>query len=191
MIRLVSPIILCLSVLASATSSSQAINKRTAFVVDQQKQSQVSSISSNVLFGVRGGGLFGGKDDEKAVADAAGGRKTYPAMSQEEVEDWLEHIPVYAVTDSNGAGVVLKPDDDSSVFYFFLSPLAANATLTQLKSTNEEMDLKVSVRTIVWIGGCCVLQMSICITNLTKCQGIFSHLPIIPFSLTLTGIQLG
>jgi hypothetical protein len=66
-------------------------------------------------------------------------------MTQEEVEDWLEHIPVYAVTDSNGAGVVLKPDDDTSVFYFFLSPLAANATLTQLKSSNEEMDLKVSV----------------------------------------------
>ena len=68
----------------------------------------------------------------------------YDAMTQEEVEDWLEHIPVFAVTDSNGAGVVLKPDDDTSVFYFFLNPLAANATLTQLKSVNEEMDLKVS-----------------------------------------------
>jgi hypothetical protein len=65
-------------------------------------------------------------------------------MSQQEVEDWLEHIPVFAVTDSNGAGVVLKPDDDTSVFYFFLNPLAANATLTQLKSVNEDMDLKVS-----------------------------------------------
>ena len=68
----------------------------------------------------------------------------YPAMSQEEIEDWMEHIPVFAVTDSNGAGVVLKPDDDSSVFYFFFNPLAANATLTQLKSGNPEMDLKVS-----------------------------------------------
>jgi hypothetical protein len=65
-------------------------------------------------------------------------------MNQQEVEDWLEHIPVFAVTDSNGAGVVLKPDDDTSVFYFFLNPLAANATLTQLKSVNEDMDLKVS-----------------------------------------------
>ena len=68
----------------------------------------------------------------------------YPAMSQSEIEDWMEHIPVFAVTDSNGAGVVLKPDESSSVFYFFLNPLAANATLTQLKSVNEEMDLKVS-----------------------------------------------
>lgn len=65
-------------------------------------------------------------------------------MTPKEVEDWLEHIPVFAVTDSNGAGVVLKPDDDTSVFYFFLNPLAANATLTQLKSVNEGMDLKVA-----------------------------------------------
>lgn len=68
----------------------------------------------------------------------------YPAMTQEEIEDWMEHIPVFAVTDANGAGVVLKPDESSSVFYFFFNPLAANATLTQLKSVNEDMDLKVS-----------------------------------------------
>ena len=106
------------------------------------------------LFGIsRGGGLFGGKDDGDksddnsaagAAVAAAGDKKMYSAMSQDEIEDWLEHIPVFAVTDSNGAGVVLKPDDDSSVFYFFLNPLAANATLTQLKSVNESMDLKVS-----------------------------------------------
>lgn len=68
----------------------------------------------------------------------------YPAMSQKEIEDWLEHVPVFAVTDSKGAGVVLKPENDSSVFYFFLSPMQANATLQQLLSNNEEMDLKVS-----------------------------------------------
>lgn len=68
----------------------------------------------------------------------------YPAMTRSEVEDFLEHIPVYAVTDQNGAGVVLKPENDTSVFYFFMNPLQANATLTQLKSANSEMDLKVS-----------------------------------------------
>ena len=76
--------------------------------------------------------------------DVSGEKKMYPPMTQEEVEDWMEHIPVFAVTDSNGAGVVLKPDESSSVFYFFLNPLAANATLSQLKSVNEDMDLKVS-----------------------------------------------
>jgi hypothetical protein len=73
-----------------------------------------------------------------------GDKTTYPAMTQEEIEGWLEHIPVFAVTDSNGAGVVLKPENDTSVFYFFLNPMQANATLQQLKSSNEEMDLKVS-----------------------------------------------
>jgi Tic22-like family len=78
--------------------------------------------------------------------------KKYPAMSQEEVEEWLEHIPVFAVTDSNGAGVVLKPENDTSVFYFFLNPVQANATLTQLKGASEEMDLKVSAFSLgkVW-----------------------------------------
>ena len=77
-------------------------------------------------------------------AGAASEQKKYPAMTQTEVEEWLEHIPVFAVTDSSGAGVVLKPDDDTSVFYFFMSPMMANATLNQLKSQNSEMDLRVS-----------------------------------------------
>ena len=68
----------------------------------------------------------------------------YPAMSQQEIEEWLEHIPVFAVTDPNGAGVILKPENDTSVFYFFINPLQANATLQQLLSSNSEMNLKVS-----------------------------------------------
>lgn len=65
-------------------------------------------------------------------------------MTQEEVEEWLAHIPVFAVTDSNGAGVVLKPEGEQSVFYFFMSPMMANATLNTLKANNEDMDLKIS-----------------------------------------------
>jgi len=65
-------------------------------------------------------------------------------MTQDEVKDFLEHIPVFAVTDSQGSGVVFKQEDESSYFYFFMSPVQANATLHQLKGTNEGMDLKVS-----------------------------------------------
>lgn len=65
-------------------------------------------------------------------------------MTQEEIEEWLAHIPVFAVTDSNGAGVVLKPDDQTSVFYFFMSPMMANATLNTLQESNKDMDLKIS-----------------------------------------------
>lgn len=75
---------------------------------------------------------------------SSGEKKLYPALSPEEIEDWMEHVPVFAVTDSNGAGIVLKPDDSTSVFYFFLNPLAANATLSQLKGASPDMDLKVS-----------------------------------------------
>ena len=68
----------------------------------------------------------------------------FPAMTEEEVEDWLAHIPVYAVTDDKGSGIVLKPDDETSVFYFFMSPQMANATLTQLKGSNDELELRIS-----------------------------------------------
>jgi hypothetical protein len=83
---------------------------------------------------------------DPTAAAVAAGMPTYPAMSQEEVEEWLEHIPVFAVTDEQGQGVVLRPDDDTSVFYFFMSPLMANATLNQLKESSqaESMDLRVS-----------------------------------------------
>jgi hypothetical protein len=74
-------------------------------------------------------------DEEKVV---------YSAMNKDEVEEWLSHIPVFAVTDSNGAGVVLRPDNDTSVFYFFMSPMMANATLQTLKGSNTDMDLTIS-----------------------------------------------
>jgi hypothetical protein len=106
------------------------------------------------VFGIgRGGGLFGGtnkkKSDSSSVTDVkdklrSESGETFPAMSREEIEEWLGHIPVFAVTDSNGAGVVLKPDNDTSVMYFFFNPQMANATLSQLKSTNDSLDLKLS-----------------------------------------------
>ena len=104
------------------------------------------------VFGIsRGGGLFNGKKDEVTsdvasalASDSTGDKVMYPAMSQDEVEDWLAHIPVFAVTDSKGAGVVLRPDNDTSVFYFFMSPQMANATLSTLKGANDDLDLQVS-----------------------------------------------
>lgn len=100
---------------------------------------EISSVTRDSLFGVRAGGLFNKKDAETTVE-----KKMFPAMTEEEVEDWLAHIPVYAVTDDKGSGIVLKPDDDTSVFYFFMSPQMANATLTQLKGSNDELQLRIS-----------------------------------------------
>ncbi|CAJ1934252.1 unnamed protein product [Cylindrotheca closterium] len=127
--RFLSSILLLLSITSSVSASRHSFTR---------------SVTKASLFGVRGGGLFGGKDDKNEAEVEQGEKKMYPAMSQEEIEDWMEHIPVFAVTDANGAGVILKPDEDTSVFYFFFNPLAANATLTQLQKVNEGMELKVS-----------------------------------------------
>lgn len=98
--------------------------------------------AEKAVFGIsRGGGLFSGEKKDDSAAEVL---PKYPALNKEEVEEWLGHIPVFAVTDSSGAGVVLKPDNETSVFYFFMSPQMANATLQQLKSTNENLDLRVS-----------------------------------------------
>jgi hypothetical protein len=125
---LLTPLLLVLSVVSTTSASIGPFSR---------------GLSTTPLFGIRGGGLFGGKDEAKATEPASSGQK-YPPMTEEEIEAWMEHIPVFAVTDSSGAGVVLKPDNASSVFYFFLNPMAANATLMQLKSANVDMDLKVS-----------------------------------------------
>mmetsp|Transcript_2420 Transcript_2420/g.4646 ORF Transcript_2420/g.4646 Transcript_2420/m.4646 type:complete len:362 (+) Transcript_2420:193-1278(+) len=112
--------------------------------------SKSSTAVSNVFGIARGGGLFGSGSKKKESASEvkdklkAESGETFPALTQEEVEEWLGHIPVFAVTDANGAGVVLKPDNSTSVMYFFFSPQMANATLAQLKGTNDELDLKLS-----------------------------------------------
>jgi len=104
------------------------------------------------VFAIRGGGLFGKDDTAVAPVVSKEDMEKFPAMTQDEVEEWLAHIPVFAVTDSKGNGIVLKPDDTSSVFYFFMSSQMANATLAQLKGTNEDLDLRVSAFSLgkVW-----------------------------------------
>jgi len=134
-------------------SASMALAASPAFFARGGGASSIAARSS--VFGVsRGGGLFGSKskdDSDEAAAIADPGEK-YPAMSEEEIEEWLSHIPVFAVTDSKGQGVVLRPDNDTSVFYFFMSPQMANATLQTLKGANEDMDLQISAMSLgkIW-----------------------------------------
>mmetsp|Transcript_42234 Transcript_42234/g.62551 ORF Transcript_42234/g.62551 Transcript_42234/m.62551 type:complete len:348 (-) Transcript_42234:131-1174(-) len=106
--------------------------------------------SFNRVFGLpRGGGLFGKNNEDSdatsvaATTESGAAVEKFPAMSREEVEEWLEHIPVFAVTNEESQPVVLKPDGDKSVFFFFVSPLMANATLDQLKKSTD-MQMKVS-----------------------------------------------
>jgi len=117
--------------------------------------SNAGTFGTRAVFAVpRGGGLFGGgnKDaaskseglTDAAAAAAAEGLPTYPAMNKEEIEAWLDHIPVFSVTDTQGQGVVMKPDESSNIMFFFMSPGMANTTLNQLKTSNPDMDLTVS-----------------------------------------------
>lgn len=105
---------------------------------------------------VRGGGLFDKKVDNEIKNPIVVGSSKYPAMSQLEVEEALAHVPVFAVTDSQGQGIILRSssgddDDKTGIFYFFVSPEMANATLSTLQSqsqstqnTSSPTDLKLS-----------------------------------------------
>lgn len=57
--------------------------------------------------------------------------KLYPPLTRKEIETWMSHIPIYAVTDSEGKGQVLNLGN-KLVFYFFMSPAMAEAQLEQL-----------------------------------------------------------
>eukprot|EP00549_Striatella_unipunctata_P023173 CAMPEP_0118708838 /NCGR_PEP_ID=MMETSP0800-20121206/22196_1 /TAXON_ID=210618 ORGANISM="Striatella unipunctata, Strain CCMP2910" /NCGR_SAMPLE_ID=MMETSP0800 /ASSEMBLY_ACC=CAM_ASM_000638 /LENGTH=340 /DNA_ID=CAMNT_0006612249 /DNA_START=17 /DNA_END=1039 /DNA_ORIENTATION=+ len=95
------------------------------------------------VFGIpRGGGLFG--SDEKATAPAAGQLEKFPAMSRDEVEEWLRHIPVFTITDPAGKGIVLSPENETPVSYFFLSPQMANSTLQQIMTKHDDVDLRIA-----------------------------------------------
>lgn len=143
-----------------------------SFLATSSKGRQLAWVNGNVdpntkfppLFGsVRGGGIFDKNADEKSSdsdkAEADDKNKSeksssFPAMSQEEVENALAHIPIFAVTDAQGQGVVLKEEsanngggeNSGGIFYFFMTPEMANSTLTQLKESggNATEGLRVS-----------------------------------------------
>jgi hypothetical protein len=120
--------------------------------------SRVYPDAISALFGVRGGGLFGKGDknvaDDKTQVtdnkdkdyndDKESDQKMYPAMTQEEIEDWLDHIPVFMVTDKNGSAIVMR-NNETSLCYFFMSPAMANVTLNQLQASTESSSMELQV----------------------------------------------
>ena len=83
-----------------------------------------------------------------AAADDNAAPTTYPPLSNEEVENFLARIPVYAVTDTNTGGVVLMSErknsaegsdgddaaSDKGIAYLFITREAATATMKQLRN---------------------------------------------------------
>eukprot|EP00980_Cylindrotheca_fusiformis_P029864 scaffold23976_cov122-Cylindrotheca_fusiformis.AAC.1 len=57
----------------------------------------------------------------------------YPPMTREEVSNWMNHIPVYAVTDNNGNAQAIQLGKDRAVVYFFMSSIVADAYKEKLE----------------------------------------------------------
>jgi hypothetical protein len=88
-----------------------------------------------------------GGASSNATATAAVSTATYPGMTVDEVCSILDDVPIYAITSPTGEGVVLKSASnasDASIFYFYLSPNMANATMAELKRSNPSMQLKLT-----------------------------------------------
>lgn len=81
--------------------------------------------------------------DDNTGDDASTTTTTYPPLSNEEIEQFLARIPVYAVTDSQSGGVVLMSErsadgsdaSEKGIAYLFVTREAATATMKQLRST--------------------------------------------------------
>jgi hypothetical protein len=59
-------------------------------------------------------------------------------MTQQDIAEWMGHIPVYTVTDAEGNGQLLTNDAaNKPVFYFFLSPIMAEVHLEQLVAADS------------------------------------------------------
>lgn len=93
----------------------------------------------------------------------------YPPLSKKEIEEWLDYIPVYTITDPKGNFIYIEPtdqmkkndDDETStkIFNFYIDSQMAKRTLQQLKfqldsptSDVESKDLKLSAFSLgkVW-----------------------------------------
>jgi hypothetical protein len=115
-------------------------------------------------------------------------QKINPALSNKEIEEWLDYVPVYTITDPEGKLVFVKPEgvdrSDDNIFTFYLSRSMAEETLAQLKlksnpktSDIESVDLKLSAFALgqIWfdlimgdsdsVSCCCIIHAEIVINK--------------------------
>jgi len=91
--------------------------------------------------------LFAGKGFAKSESSASPALETYPPLNKTEIQQSFAHIPIFAVTDIDSNGLPIQIGD-STVLYFFLSPVMAGAYMDQLseilKQSGSEKKLTVS-----------------------------------------------
>ena len=99
--------------------------------------SLLPSASTTGLFSTTNKGF--GSSDEKAATATSKKKKLYPSMSRDEVQSFLDTVPVYAVTEPNQEGLVLlkEKDNPNDIAYFFFSPKAATTVFAPLKKEGE------------------------------------------------------
>jgi len=70
----------------------------------------------------------------------------YPSLRRDEVQAFLDTVPVYAVTEPNQEGLVLvkEKNNPNDIAYFFFSPQSANEVFTPLRKTKKSNIDKVA-----------------------------------------------
>jgi len=132
----------------------------TAFVAFPSSSSSLSSSSSRSLFQSKTTILFAAEnnndtnnqgkgfatDNKKKKSTTSSSSTTsststpssslYPALRRDEVQAFLDTVPVYAVTEPNQEGLVLvkEKNNPKDIAYFFFSPQAANDVFTPLRT---------------------------------------------------------
>jgi len=76
-------------------------------------------------------------------SDASDGQpeeEEYPALSEDEIRNLLDAVPVYAVTETNKAGIVLLKEEgnDNEIANFFFSPEIANQVYAPLRQQDSD-----------------------------------------------------
>jgi hypothetical protein len=81
---------------------------------------------------------FASADDESTPADDDAPAVEYPALSEDEIQNLLDAIPIYGVTGAKKEGLVLLRErgNENELAYFFFSPDIANSVYAPLRANN-------------------------------------------------------
>lgn len=73
------------------------------------------------------------KEIQQETKNDSSSTSTFPPMSKDEISQWMNHIPVYAVTDVKNDSTKAIDLNGKAVVYFFMSPIVAEAHKRKLE----------------------------------------------------------
>jgi len=124
--------ILCLLLFPASTG---AFSIQSHFAVSKGRRSGFS-VTTRSDVPVEPHRRFSSTSDEP---DINGDQVMYPALTRDEIEKLMADVPVFAVTQEDGGGVVLLTEKgfDDPVAYFFFNPETASNAFKNLGAKNE------------------------------------------------------